>query len=290
MGRGKGGLHGKPLREDADVSGWKTVQYQLASVVPPGNPNWFTVRDFVQLLEQRGQLGDPRDAFVGALTWSSQILTRVGGEGSVAVQLLTAAQSGDSLRSADPALVRQVAALYEAAGEAARYAREVAAPLLNPLPVQDQTPHLPSTAPPTDAAADEAFLDGHESSRRTPDTGDRPIDQSDEAYFRLLAAAYIGSSDDSTGGEAVRRLNDLVDTWAAQEPSLPVLHQLLADPVVSVRLQAARSLLRRGGAPPPAIKTLHSLRHHELPVVAGTAQMALIANGISPTGTDAEGQ
>jgi hypothetical protein len=133
MGRGKNGLRGAYLDADIDDRTWPTFSYQVAAEVPAGNRNWFRIEDFVGRLRSSGQLSeDPSADFIDALTSSMNVLTRVGGDGSIAEQLRDGAISG-ALRGLDPADLRRVARLYATAQEAARLARAEASPLFSRL-------------------------------------------------------------------------------------------------------------------------------------------------------------
>lgn len=128
MGRGGGGLAGDRLRADIDEGTWRETSYQVAAQQPHHN-NWFAIADFIERLRVAGQLGEDAVAdFATALESAGQVLTRVGGEGSVASQLLDDAAAG-RLENADPARLRRVGRLFGLAAEAARVAREEASDL-----------------------------------------------------------------------------------------------------------------------------------------------------------------
>jgi hypothetical protein len=127
MGR-QGGLAGQRLQEDVASGGWRTTTYQVAASPPPGNPNWFTVTDFVSLLASRGELEDPPQFLLASVAHAQAVSRRVFGQGSVSEQLLEGGER--TLHGVDAGLLREVGGLYQVAAEAARAAREASSPLL----------------------------------------------------------------------------------------------------------------------------------------------------------------
>ncbi len=129
MGRGGGGLAGDRLKGDIHEGTWRETSYQVAAQQPLNKHNWFAIADFIERLRVAGQLGEDAVAdFATALESARQLLTRVGGERSVAAQLLDDAAAG-RLDNADPARLRRVGRLFGLAAEAARVAREEASDL-----------------------------------------------------------------------------------------------------------------------------------------------------------------
>ncbi len=47
----QGGIKGKGLKNDMDNGKWKTIHYQTNSNEPEGNPNWFSVEEFIQRID-----------------------------------------------------------------------------------------------------------------------------------------------------------------------------------------------------------------------------------------------
>jgi len=46
-----GGINGKYFKNDMDNGNWKTVPYQTNSNEQEGNPNWFSVEEFIQRID-----------------------------------------------------------------------------------------------------------------------------------------------------------------------------------------------------------------------------------------------
>ena len=131
MGRGGGGLASDRLRADIDEGTWRETSYQVAAQAPLNNHNWFAIADFIERLRVAGQLGEDAVAgFATALESAGRLLTRVGGEGSVAAQLLDDVAAG-RLNDTDPARLRRVGRLFALAAEAARVARDEANELVD---------------------------------------------------------------------------------------------------------------------------------------------------------------
>lgn len=127
MGR-QGGLAGPRLQEDVATGAWRTTTYQVAALPPSGNPNWFLVSDFVELLASRGELDDPPQFLLASVAHAQAVSRRAFGEGSVAEQLLATGEL--PLQATDAGLLREVAGRYQVAAEAVRAAREASSPLL----------------------------------------------------------------------------------------------------------------------------------------------------------------
>lgn len=54
----QGGSQGPRLRQDLVSGNWRDTVYQVAQDLPPRNPNWLTVEQFVELLREAGQVAD----------------------------------------------------------------------------------------------------------------------------------------------------------------------------------------------------------------------------------------
>jgi hypothetical protein len=123
MGR-TGGLAGSQIRADIDSGTWRDVQYQVAKV-HPGNRNWFAIADFLDLVGASTEptLAEAYKRFTGAVSRARSVGTRVFGEESVLDQLN---QGTELLRDTPPAELLRIAALFEAASEAATEARREA--------------------------------------------------------------------------------------------------------------------------------------------------------------------
>lgn len=116
-----GGLTGNQLRTDIDSGAWHDVQYQVAKE-HPGNRNWFTITEFLDLV---GTPSEPTPAeaherFTNAISQARSVGTRVFGEASILDQL---DQGTEVLRAAPPAELLRIAALFKTASEAAMEAR-----------------------------------------------------------------------------------------------------------------------------------------------------------------------
>jgi hypothetical protein len=120
MGRA-GGLTGSQIRTDIDSGAWHDVQYQVAKV-HPGNRNWFTITDFLELVETPDELtlAEAHERFTTSLSHARSVGTRVFGDASILNQL---DQGTELLRDAPPAELLRIAALFETASEAAMEAR-----------------------------------------------------------------------------------------------------------------------------------------------------------------------
>ncbi|WP_228942875.1 hypothetical protein [Nocardioides sp. Leaf374] len=120
MGR-TGGLTGSQIRIDIDSGAWHDVQYQVARV-HPGNRNWFTIAEFLELagMQSEPTPEEAHERFTTAVARARSVGTRVFGDASILDQL---DQGTELLRAAPPAELLRVAALFETASDAAMEAR-----------------------------------------------------------------------------------------------------------------------------------------------------------------------
>jgi rubredoxin len=130
MGR-TGGLTGSQVRADVDSGNWRDVQYQVARV-HPGNRNWFSVADFIELVAAPSD-PTPEEAharFSQAVSQARSVGTRVFGDASILDQLDL---GSDLLRDAPPAELARIAVLFETASQAALEARRESSDLWDRL-------------------------------------------------------------------------------------------------------------------------------------------------------------
>lgn len=120
MGR-TGGLTGSQIRTDIDSGAWHDVQYQVAKV-HPGNRNWFTITEFLELVGTQNEptRAEAHERFTTAVSQARSVGTRVFGDASILDQL---DQGTELLRDAPPAELLRIAALFETASDTAMEAR-----------------------------------------------------------------------------------------------------------------------------------------------------------------------